>query len=200
MRALSVSLALTLSCSAFAADGDAKKTLLLAFEKLAAAPSYRMQSKGQSGDTQIDSRIDIHWPDHFHVRNRTAPKSELILTPDGSFMKSGDSEHWLSVPMPVASMAASLDPKVSLQMLAQMRNLKTLGSADCQAGKGKPGQQFQFSVPSSVNPKHDVLTTVTIANQDGLPCVIRAQQAEERLDTIVHYDFAAKFEIKVPEL
>jgi hypothetical protein len=198
MRALSTGLALMLSSSVFANDGDAKKKLELAFEKLAAARSYRMESKGQSGDQQIDSRVEIQWPDHFHIHNRVAPKSELILTPDGSFMKSGDSERWLSVPMPVASMAASLDPKASLQMLARMRNLKALGSADCESGR--PGQKFQFSVPSSVNPKHDVLTTVTIANQDSLPCVIRAQQAEERLDTIVHYDFAAKFEIKVPEL
>ena len=170
-----------------------------AFARLAQVKTYRIETQGSSGDTKIDSRIDAQFPDHFHILNRDPNASELILTPDGSFAKTGDSP-WRAVPMSYQSLAESMGPKANENLLKSMRHVVFKGEAHCQGQAAHaPAKQYQFETDGDTDSKAPMRTTITIAAASGLPCQIRAQQSDAGIDTTASYDYTSKFSIGVPK-
>ncbi len=191
-----------------------------AFARLAEIKTYRIQIKGSSGGVKIDSRIDAQFPDHFHILNRGPNASELILTPDGSFAKTGADTPWRTVPMSYLSIAESMGAKANENLLKSMRNVTFKGAARCPGNAAKAlAKQYQFETDSlaeqatrqnslaeqatrqnsDTDAKAPMRTTLTIATASGLPCQIRAQQNSTGLDTTASYDYTRKFSISVPK-
>ena len=169
-----------------------------AFARLATITSCRIETKGSVDGAKIDSRIDAQFPDHFHILNRGANASELILMPDGSFAKTDATSPWRAVPMSYLSIAESLGPKANENMLKTMRNVVFKGPQKCQ-GTNEPAKQYQFETDSDNNTKTPMQTTITIADKSGLPCRIRAQQSAAGIDTTAIYDYTSKFSISLPK-
>lgn len=171
-----------------------------AFAKLAIITTYRIETKGSVDGAKIDSRIDAQFPDHFHILNRGANASELILTPDGSFAKTDAAAPWRAVPMSYLSIAESLGPKANENLLKTLRNVAYLGPQKCQ-GTNEPAKQYTFETDSDT--KTPMQSTMTIADKSGLPCRIRAQQTGTGtgtgIDTTATYDYTSTFSISVPK-
>ena len=167
-----------------------------AFAKLATITTYRIETKGTVDGATIDSRIDAQFPDHFHILNRGANASELILTPDGSFAKTDDTSPWRAVPMSYLSIAESLGPKANENLLKTLRNAVYSGPEKCQ-GTNEYAKQYTFETDSDT--KTPMQSTMTIAEKTGLPCSVRAQQTAAGIDTTATYDYTSKFSISVPK-
>lgn len=180
---------------------DANAAVKQAFARLAQQKNYRIESKGRSGDSKIDSRIDAQFPDHFYILNRGPNPSELILTPDGSFAKPDAGSPWRAVPMSYLSIAESIGPKANENLLKTMRQVTLKGVAKCFGGEGAGANavQYQFETDGGVDAKAPMRTTITISDHTGLPCRIRAQQTEEGIDTTATYDYTSKFSIRLPK-
>lgn len=168
-----------------------------AFARLAQEKSYRVESKGSASGVKIDSRIDVQFPDRFHILNRGPNPSELILTPEGSFAKTAANSPWRAVPMSYQSIADSMGAKANEVLLKSMQNVVFKGAAKCSRPAGK-AQQYQFQTDSGNSGKASMRTTITIASQSGLPCRIRAQQSDADIDTTASYDYTSKFSIRAP--
>ena len=179
---------------------DANTAVKQAFARLAQQKTYRIESKGRSGDSKIDSRIDAQFPDHFHILNRGPNPSELILTPDGSFAKTGADSPWRSVPMSYLSIAESMGPKANENLLKSMRRVTFKGAAKCASSSGENvrAAQYQFETDGAAVGEAPIRTTITIAKHTGLPCRIRAQQSTG-IDTTSSYDYTSKFSIRAPK-
>lgn len=178
---------------------DASHAVNLAFARLTKEQTYRIETKGSSGGAAIDSRIDVQLPDKFHILNRAPNPSELILTSDGSFAKTDAKSPWRAVPMSYRSIAESMGPKATEKLLKTMREVVFKGVANC-AGPGRlamDAKQYQFLTESETNAV--MRTTITIANDSGLPCRIRAQQSEAGIDTTATYDYTRSIRIRSPK-
>ena len=188
--------------TAIADQHDAKSNAAAvrkAFARLAQEKSYRVESKGSSSGVKIDSRIDVQFPDRFHILNRGPNPSELILTPEGSFTKTDANSPWRAVPMSYRSVADSMGAKANENLLKSMRNVVFKGVAKCFHPTGKAQQyQFQTDSDSGTGVQASMRTTITIADQSGLPCRIRAQQSDTSIDTTASYDYTSKFSIRAP--
>lgn len=170
-----------------------------AFARLAQEKNYQIESKGVSSGVKIDSHIQAQFPDHFHIVNRGANASELILTPEGSFAKTDADSPWRAVPMSYLSIAESMGPKANENLLKSMRQVIFIGTARCPGEAAKiQAKQYQFET-DSIEAKAPMRTTITISNDSGLPCLIRAQQAGAGTDTTTSYDYTGKFSIRVPK-
>ena len=179
---------------------DANTAVKQAFARLAQQRTYRIETKGKSGDTKIDSRIDAQFPDRFHILNRGPDASELILTPDGSFAKTDTDSPWRAVPMSYLSIAESLGPTANENLLKTMRRVIFKGAAKCPGvAANASAKQYQFETDGSTNTKAAMRTTITIADRTGLPCRIRAEQSEVGIDTTASYDYTRKFSIRAPK-
>lgn len=187
--------------TALAESRDSKSNVAAikqAFARLAQEKSYRVESKGSSSGVKIDSRIDAQFPDRFHILNRGPNPSELILTPEGSFAKTDANSPWRAVPMSYRSIADSMGAKANETLLKSMRNVVFKGVAKCYRPAGN-AQQYQFQTDSGTGAKASMRTTITIADQSGLPCRIRAQQSDTSIDTTASYDYMSKFSIRAPK-
>ncbi len=171
----------------------------VAFAKLAQVETYRIETKGSVGGAEIDSRIDAQFPDHFHIINRGPNASELILTPAGSFAKTGADAPWRAVPMSYLSFAESMGPKANDNLLKSMRNVTFKGIAKCPGDAANAlAKKYQFETDSGADTNAPMRTTITIADSSGLPCRVRAQQSETGIDTTANYDYSSKFSIRAP--
>lgn len=167
-----------------------------AFDRLALIKTYRIETQGSIGDAKIDSRVDAQFPDHFHILNRGPNASELILTPEGSFAKTGSDSPWQAVPLSYQSIAESMGAKANENILKSMQHVTFKGAAKCRSDAANgSAKQYQFET----GVKLPIRTTITIAEDSGLPCRIRAQQTETGVDTTASYDYESQFNIRVPK-
>ncbi len=189
------------SCFAIASSSNMAKpetAVKQAFARLALTKTYRIETSGTVDGTKIDSRIDAQFPDHFHILNRGPNGSELILTPDGSFAKTDAKSPWRTVPMSYLSIAESLGPKASENLLKTMRNVVFKGPARC-ANTDTRAKRYQFETDDGTSTKTPMRTTITIADKSGLPCRIRAQKSATGIDTTAIYDYTSTFIISAPK-
>ena len=123
VRFAALSCLLLLGLGAGLARADARGDLLAAYQKML---DSRFASETVSTDQGKQSKVEARYDTIQRVHMKT-PQMELILLPEGTWMKSGDE--WTKPPFDIGGMVKSLLPLSLEQARAGITNVKDEGMA-----------------------------------------------------------------------
>lgn len=112
---------------------DARVEISAAMHQMA-KPGNKFHTVGinTSDGKTMKSSVDIIMPDHFHV---ISDRNEIIVIPEGSWMKHGDS--WQKLPMDMSRMIGQFTPAALAEAEQNMTDAKFLGADTINGEKAK---------------------------------------------------------------
>ncbi len=145
--------ALLFAAVAGTAHADPKAEVFAAWDAMIAAKSYRASVQTTAGAVVVKQTIEMIIPDHMRVTG--GPGGDLVITPEGAWLKAAGQE-WMAAPPGTAAMSKQyMSEEFVAQAKAGVRSVEALGT---ETVAGKPARAYQVE---------QVLTMMGIESQSS---------------------------------
>jgi hypothetical protein len=196
---------------AYAKLGMQRDYVITTIGRLGPQPGAQSGASSGAVETRLDSTTELNLPDRFHITHRAPSFSEMIVLDTDSYVKNGPTLPWRRMPMATQALKQAYAPAASSELLKTMHGVIHRGHARCGAERMAVRYEFRADLPgalASANaPRAQILTTLTVDSNTGLPCTIRAQALDAKgevlengMDVSSTYDFTREFLIEAPAL
>ncbi|WP_395788970.1 hypothetical protein [Aquimonas sp.] len=175
------------------ASADAKDEVVAAWERALAHGSYRMQMETETRGRVNTQQMDVKLPGSFHMRS---PESEMILLPQGTWMKVNGS--WMQFPMNMSKIIEGYTADAIEQGKASLTDVEHLGEAEVE---GCLATRYRYSTSGKfMGMKNDSEVEMAVCQASGLPRLLTSRSGSKRRpDTLrIVYDFEAEIDIRAP--
>ena len=108
--------------AANAAGAECRDEVLAILEAQEKAGPFRVEMRGESDGQQVVSSGEIQLPDRFHM---TMPEGEMIMVPEGIWMKQGGA--WMQLPETMVSMMQGMISRAAQAPREQLDGVECLG-------------------------------------------------------------------------
>lgn len=186
---------LALACAMLApthARADARDEVIAAFDTAMAQKTYHVTMTSQVRGKPYETRTAVELPATFHM---TTPDSETVITPRGSWMRTGGDE-WMRMPMDMSGMVKNISFEAMKGGPDMLRDVQATGDssdAGCDANDYSyrtQGKVMGFKANSTVQ--------LSVCKDTGLPAKLVTTDAKGKNSTTLRYDFTTPVEIRAP--
>lgn len=168
-----------------------REDVMAAFEKAMARDAYRATSTTDADGSTVETLISFRKPGSFHMRN---PQTEVIVLPEGTWMKSGGE--WMQLPMDMSSMIQGMTLTAMKQAASLIQQVEARGS---EAVAGCDSTLYAYRTEGKVmgiNASADV--ELAVCDDTGLPIRVVSSDPRTQARTTLVYDYDTPVEIRAP--
>jgi outer membrane lipoprotein-sorting protein len=172
---------------------DAREEVLASWDRMLEKGSYRMIMESESRGRTHRSELDVSLPGSFHMRS---PESEMILLPQGTWMKVNGS--WMQFPMNMSKAIEGYTAEAVEDGKSGLASVEKTGEGmveGCMATTYRYTSSGKF-----MGIKNDSTAEMAVCQDTGLPRLLTSTSTgKRRQDTVrIVYDFDTVVSIRPP--
>ncbi len=191
MKLAMTALALAAALVAGAAHADARDDVVAAFHKVMEDGSYRMTMTADTDQGPMETRMDVQWPDRFHMKHAGG---EFIILPAGTWMNAGGQ--WMKVPMNMSQMIDAYSKDAMEKGVDAIRDVTLVGEETVQ---GCDARHYRYNASGEfMGVKSDSESEVWICEDSGLPVQMVSGERGKDARVRIVYDWDATIDIRAP--
>ena len=196
MRLQTMGMALVVGVAALSvateARADARDEVVAAFRRAMSESSYRMHVEVANKRGPVHTRIDVQLPNRFHLRSNEV---EFISIASVAYIQAGG--RWTRVPVDMSSQLQGFRITDLEQAASALTNVVT-GSEEDVKGCMSRVYRYQTSSTTAGRSSQDE-AELAICQVSGLPVRLRSAPTVKGEAVTIHYDYAAKIDIRAPQ-
>lgn len=185
---------LLLSMPAFA---DPREEVFAAWERMVEAGSYRSTLVTESAGLRYEQVIEIVLPDRLSMRG--GPAGEVVVTPEGAWMRPPEQAEWSEAPVSLRAMTQSLmGAEFIEQAKAGVQEVESLGAGEVD---GQPTRRYRVRMTTThfgVESKSVTLLDVDQASGRPLRQEIEAEAMGHLSRTVQGIEYLPELRIEPP--
>lgn len=191
-------LAATALLAASHASADPKTEVFAAWDAMVAAKSYRADMETTAAGQTFKQTIEVIIPDHFRMYG--GPGGEMILTPEGAWMKFPGQDAWMDAPPGTTEMARQfMSPEFIEQAKAGIRSVESLGTESVGDREARVYQVEQVMTVMGIESKTSSRLYVDTASGRPVRQEIESEAMGQRSSTRQEIRYVADLEIVAPK-
>lgn len=191
-------LAATALLAASHASADPKTEVFAAWDAMVAAKSYRAEMETTAAGQTFKQTIEVIIPDHFRMYG--GPGGEMILTPEGAWMKFPGQDAWMDAPPGTTEMARQfMSPEFIEQAKAGIRSVESLGTESVGDRETRVYQVEQVMTMMGIESKTSSRLYVDTASGRPVRQEIESEAMGQRSSTRQEIRYVADLEIVAPK-
>jgi outer membrane lipoprotein-sorting protein len=191
-------LAATALLAASHTSADPKTEVFAAWDAMVAAKSYRAEMETTAAGQTFKQTIEVIIPDHFRMYG--GPGGEMILTPEGAWMKFPGQDAWMDAPPGTTEMARQfMSPEFIEQAKAGIRSVESLGTESVGDRETRVYQVEQVMTVMGIESKTSSRLYVDTASGRPVRQEIESEAMGQRSSTRQEIRYVADLEIVAPK-
>jgi hypothetical protein len=190
--------AATALVAASLASADPKAEVFAAWDAMVAAKSYRAELETTAAGQTFKETIEVIIPDHFRMYG--GPSGEMILTPEGAWIKFPGQDAWMPAPPGTTQIARQfMSPEFIEQAKAGVRSVKALGTERVGDTEARVYQVEQVMTVMGIESKTSSRLYVDIASGRPIRQEIESEAMGQRSSTRQEIRYVADLQIVAPK-
>lgn len=168
-----------------------REAVMEAFQKAFSAQGYRASMTSKVNGREYPTQIEVQWPNRYHI---TTPDSEIIVVPEGTWVKAGGQ--WMKMPMDMSKTIEGYSRRAMDEGLAGMGEVSEIGGDTVDGCAATVYRYVSSAKFMGVDSSAEV--DVAICNSSGLPVRMVSRPKGKGEPVTMHYDFTAPVDIRAP--
>lgn len=191
-------LAATALLAASLVHADPKAEVRAALDAMVAAKSYRAEMQTTAAGQTFKQTIEVIFPDHFRMKG--APSGDMIVTPNGAWIKLPGQSHWIDALPGTAQIARQfMSPEFFDQAKASIRSVEALGQQEFNGTEVRVYKVEQVMTVMGVESKATSRMYVEVASGRPIHQEIESEAMGRRSVTRQDIQYVPDLEIVAPK-
>ncbi len=175
-----------------AAHADLRGDVVAAFRAAKAEDSYRMSLEVANKRGPVLTQIDVQLPNRFHIRSNEV---EFISIANVAYINADG--RWTQVPVDMSSQLQGFRITDLDQAASALANIEQRPDEDV---KGCKSRVYRYQTTSTIAGRiSQDQAELAVCQANGLPVRLRSSPTAKGEAVTIHYDYAAKIDIRAPQ-